>query len=70
MDLNKDWSGIASALAGMILKTLAMGVASMAAGAVMTKLLPGQSLQEAWNNKAPAQIPETNEVPEVPDDVN
>lgn len=66
---NKDWGGIASALAGMILKTLAMGVASMAAGDVMTKLLPGQSLQEAWG-KAPAQIPETNEVPEVPDNVN
>lgn len=66
---NKDWGGIASALAGMVLKTLAMGAASMVAEAVMTKLLPGQSLQKAWN-KAPAQIPETNEVPEVPNDVN
>lgn len=65
---NKDWGGIASALAGMVLKTLAMGAASMVAGAAMTKLLPGKSLQEAWD-KAPAQIPES-EAPEVPNDVN
>lgn len=63
MDLkNKDWSGIAFGLAAAVLKTLVVGGASMAAGAVFTKLMPAPSLQEAWNGE-PKQIPETSEVP-------
>ena len=58
--MNKDWGQIAFSVSAMILKTLAAGAASMAAGAVMTKLLPAPSIQEAWNGTGgePAQIPD------------